>query len=1108
MALGVLNTLRYQNLNQFLEDINQNFAIIQNSPMFKGVPGQEGSQGKQGVAGERGSRIVLVYFNKFRENFDDITTGSQIDVVYLNSKLKTNNTEVIKSLGIDRLVDGDVVILTNRKLLSYSFKNNAFEDTGIILSNSITDDLNALIERLINEKFALLNSNKTLFSKYKTRAKSFNERNGTGINDLKLNPLFCPVLEGINPSGIDINNHFHYGLTEGTGKKDDSSTFVVGDMEKYYELLLNTVDPNNKLTSVYGPGAVNSASIVMLQDNYKNGLMFGYKGDKNTALYGFGSIFKNEFDEIELKSNTGIFSNDYSSLRINKNYLKYDKAVRFDNELFLKENLFIGFNKVSSGGFVKNGSGHILSSNFRSGSFVSPTPITFFEVNATNPKENIGFTQLGHPKIIGDNIKSKTQIFGDEINFYGYLNSVLVTGATGTLRKDYKIEKHEPRDYNNLGDDFSEIAMIPKMTGSELNSQIITSYYYNYLAKKINQIYFRHINGLYWTKKEFETGVIPKLKVYDKLEAGNVFSIPNIFSVDKNASKLQFNGNVVYVGSSDISFPNFMFNVLVCDDDGSLRRDIYVEEDYVDDVFNINPSEIRLINTKHYNDLLTKIKDTQNNLNNNYWTKTEFETGIIPNLKVGTKLESRKLTVNGFNIEPNGFVYVDSNRFEVKNPSKMVLLGWGNSAIGTTADGSLEKREWLNMDRGFFASDSALVNTINSLQWQHRTSVVTGFEILKIIEYIGVVVRDFNNKINTLKSSLETTINNNYITLNNKIEDVKLSLTTLDNSYKAFVRETNTKLTQHKGLLDSHTNQLTNHETRIVALESKIETKADVSRVEVLERKMNITEKLLARMIPIGTIAIWDNDKPIPVGWEEYSGFVGKAPIGVIRNITYNNQNINIITLMDEFLCGNYSEINMFSEVFYQMRVNPILAKRKEQKIKEAIGEFSYQSICEFTKNLGFIENYNGSYAIIYRIWTDPSYNTKIVKTIIEKVREAISDYKLNENGVTGGSYTILLSVSQLPNHNHFIFGTDNTARPLYGNSKEPSELANILNPKNDDINVCHTTDSSYPKQSGGIYPRKIQEHAETNIMSPYKTTRFIIFKGFPEIDYTTNKFK
>ena len=84
---NTLQKLSYQNLEQFVEDLNRNFAVIQNSPLYKGIPGKGGEPGI-GIQGIRGSQFIFIDLKKFSEQFPgEYVNGSQITLNELNLKM-------------------------------------------------------------------------------------------------------------------------------------------------------------------------------------------------------------------------------------------------------------------------------------------------------------------------------------------------------------------------------------------------------------------------------------------------------------------------------------------------------------------------------------------------------------------------------------------------------------------------------------------------------------------------------------------------------------------------------------------------------------------------------------------------------------------------------------------------------------------------------------------------------------------------------------------------------------------------------------------------------------------------------------------------------------
>lgn len=134
-----LKSIQYQNLEQFIEDINRNFAVIQNSPLYRGIPGKGGNPGTTGLRGLRGSVFVFATLKSFNEQFPgELINASKITLDYINTKMTTfeNKQKLLTALGLTELVDKDVIILTNSIMLSYSLATEQFVDTGLAFNTN------------------------------------------------------------------------------------------------------------------------------------------------------------------------------------------------------------------------------------------------------------------------------------------------------------------------------------------------------------------------------------------------------------------------------------------------------------------------------------------------------------------------------------------------------------------------------------------------------------------------------------------------------------------------------------------------------------------------------------------------------------------------------------------------------------------------------------------------------------------------------------------------------------------------------------------------------------------------------------------------------------
>ena len=74
------------NINDLINVLNHNFALIQNSPLYKGIPGNKGEQGERGEKGQRGNIFVytsratlLKVFNESTDTFMNTINGNWRD---------------------------------------------------------------------------------------------------------------------------------------------------------------------------------------------------------------------------------------------------------------------------------------------------------------------------------------------------------------------------------------------------------------------------------------------------------------------------------------------------------------------------------------------------------------------------------------------------------------------------------------------------------------------------------------------------------------------------------------------------------------------------------------------------------------------------------------------------------------------------------------------------------------------------------------------------------------------------------------------------------------------------------------------------------------------
>ncbi len=690
-VIETLKKIEYQNLPQFLEDMNKNFAIVQNSPLFKGVPGEEGDPGTQGLRGIRGIKFLFVNLQKFQTVFPgEVSTSSQIDINYINTKLLTfdNKQKLLQALEVTELVDKDVIVLTNTIILSYDISNDSFINTGISfneqanLANNIQQQIESYVQYYISIN-QTINNLSNIFEGFTTLAKNYADTNNVYVtSNLTASSVYSPFIPGFNSNiGVPMNNHKYFGFSDSQFPLNNNGTIVFGSMKKYYNLLMNTIstDDTQTLTSDYAPGVGNIPSVVFLQDTEKSGILFGYKSRQN--LKRFGSLYKNNIHEVVIKSDSGTNPSEYSELKIHREYLKFEKLVQFGNDLEVSRDLSV-FADINNR-FLKTG-------KFTQGA------------DDTNSFNN-GVIEIGresdtiNPPIIPTLVKN----LADFEMYKSYISRVLVTDNTGLVSKNYALETATlPNDV------ITGLTAIPENINSPNN--ILTSYYFAYLCRKLNAV-STYVNGNYWRKNQYFTGEIPDLWLSGKLKADGDTNLSGMVITDSTTTPLtptlKLGGNIQEITTKKIKYNFFANNVLVTENG-------FVSNQYSMENHALNPAELEfgvpleiwteskynVISTKYYAHLAKKINGVAVGLAENYWTKEEFESGVIPSLVLNTGL----MVQGGVSFIPNGNMV-----FNVNPLTGQVTLG--NPSYGNTTIDSYY------MTLSQFAGNMLYVNTDGTL---------------------------------------------------------------------------------------------------------------------------------------------------------------------------------------------------------------------------------------------------------------------------------------------------------------------------------------------------------------------------------------------------------
>jgi hypothetical protein len=526
-----LKKITYDNLEQFVEDLNHNFGVFKNSPLYKGIPGDT-VIGLPGLQGIRGSQFIFVNFEKFQLQFpNEFVNSSAITLNYINTKLLNfaDKQKLLIALEVTEFVDKDIIILTNSIMLSYDINNNIFLSTNIAFNSQINlvttieQQIEYYVQYYINSNQTILGL-KNIFESYSTYAKNYADTSNVYItNQQTASSVYVPYYPGLttNTNGTLVN-HKYFGLNDTEFGRNGNGSVVFGSLKKYIDLLTATVSLSDgvTLTSDYAPGASNIPIAIFLQDTSNAGLMIGRKIKAN--LSSFAHIYKNSLDELVIKSDSGpdtvnnIPSLDFSRFVLGKNKMSFDKNVIFGG------NLSVGSNFVLVGDIDNK--------------YIRTGPLYTTE-------DKVDILEVGS---IGTGAKFRN--VSDIIRFNKYIDKILVTDISGTISQTYSLETTQM----NTGQEVAFIQISPIPT---LNTKIPTSNYLGFLMRKINNISTK-ITTDYYKKANFGDGSIPGLLLSDFLTVTKNVILGGNETI--NMFNININTNKTIIGKNSDSITNIL----------------------------------------------------------------------------------------------------------------------------------------------------------------------------------------------------------------------------------------------------------------------------------------------------------------------------------------------------------------------------------------------------------------------------------------------------------------------------------------------------------------------------------------------------------------------
>lgn len=711
--IETLKKVEYTNLQEFVELINYNFAVLENSPFFKGVPGKKGLKGDTGIKGIRGIKFFFVNYNRFNTEYpSELNSAQAIDLEFINRKLalgnvnSTDKQKFLNALGTTDLVNGDVIVLSNTKLLS--FNSVEFEDTNIAFDSNygnnrdISEIIREYVDNFINNNERIRNLKNT-FELYVTHAKNYQDVSNTLItNSITSKSVYEPYIEG-NKKGIKVNTHKYIGFSKDVlDDNEQKHTIIFGSVKKYIKILQNTfaADVNKTLISDYSPGVNNEPSLVILQNDYNSGLMIGNRDSNN--FKNFGRIFRNSDNEFVFESNVGLNDSEKGTLFLHNEYLKWNKVAKFERSVEISHNLFVGLD--------------IDSKLIRTGEYSND--------------RNSNKLELG-PKTNQSNSVTLNTAFIEQYSHY--IDNVLVTDNNGIVLKTYGIEKTGFEIYQTN-------PLQPVSNNFSSDKKIITANYFGLLVTKLNSL-ITNISSNYWTKENFNTGVIPKLKLSEQLQIGQT---------KFTTSDSEIAGRVLNISTSNVTLSTYKNKVLVTDNAGTIVNIYEIEKGQVDNIelelFNkINvsnqiSSENKILSSKYYSYLTTKINKLIDKIKDDYYTKADWNN---QNVRKDVNYFGNFIIHNGSIMKYNGVIEINQNTITVSKPlSVFSALYMNNLDSGIMFVNQNKSVSTINIIDANGINDGADVGSGVSVNQNH---IASGNVINKILQKLNNIVRRLND---------------------------------------------------------------------------------------------------------------------------------------------------------------------------------------------------------------------------------------------------------------------------------------------------------------------------------------------------------------------------
>ena len=699
--IETLKKVNYTTLSQFVEDINRNFAIIQNSPLYKGIPGDDGDPGVRGPQGLRGSGFFFLK-NKIGQlmslmqleniSINDVTLEFINDIYSKNPTFFYDLFPQIKDIGF---VSNDILVLPNSMMIQFDKLNNKFVATGISFNenqtflSSIENKIEEYVKNYVENNPQVLKL-QNIFERYLTYGKNYASTSHMTISGkLTKGTVFVPHL-GNNTSGLLINNHKYFGFSDKEFPVSNRGTLVLGSMRNFVQMVEKTISShgqNSTTSAKYAIGPNNIPILTLVQNDGNSGIILGYKGW--TTLKNFGQIYKEisgtDIDgPLVIKSHMGDFetklpNEDYSKLSLFKNMLTYDKFAKFLDNVEVKKDLIIGE--------------HLQSTFLRSGEYLYEQGLSVDTQKRT--------LEFGYWDGNNDFEGSLSNQFKN-IRYKNFISNVLITDDKGQLSNKYMLETKPFEDVITE----TNLAQIAWRSQNPATT-IPTTEYINKLVEKFNAIQ-TYVTNNYWRKDQWFVGniydYIPGLTtqklIVNSANGGVVtlFGSGNIKLFELYGSDLKLGATNVLTQllSKRIQLNEFEpDNVLTVGNDKTIDKQYVRETRDISQIQDARKIEQTFIETNKYvtsyyvGQVARLIGVLHETVKNDYWSKLQFEENVIPSLLLknyfkvvdsefskklfnlksevdGNIIVKDKLTLSGLIVNFKGNLTIESGKYKNK----------------------------------------------------------------------------------------------------------------------------------------------------------------------------------------------------------------------------------------------------------------------------------------------------------------------------------------------------------------------------------------------------------------------------------------------------------